>query len=1091
MPNLIHVSDLHVGLDSQEWLWPNLKHLFFDDIRRLEDRNGPADLVIFTGDLTQKSDHDEYKKLSEIFYEIQSKLISSAVKFVTLPGNHDLVRPGNNSFTENAFRNLIRSSNIDDEVFGRDKEFTERINELFESYSKWHKGAIDDGLVVAPTVDGLIPGDASYVLELQDTKIACVTLNSTWMQVSGANYEGQLHISSKQLLAVTENDPVDWLQQFDLRLLATHHPKNWFSTVSTSTFDSHIFPAGRFDAHLFGHMHEHLGVQKSFGGGAQRREIQAASLFGLEKIEGRVERSHGYSYLSYEKERGSLSLFPRTLMRLSDGNEKLVPDHRLHLDESNSYTWNLGSNKDLSASSQPANTINPATEIDGDQYLKKIQYHLNSHAAHAAIRFSERADTIEALVESGIIWHICDWGNGEDEFLHTCLNRFKVSSRNIYRLDLDGYKGRDWLFNSIKSNIGVSFEMLCELVSQRPDSLLIFDNIASEGVSSPGARPLEEDVEDLANILRTYAPNCIIILRGKPNRQIISKSNIALRALDEADVLDYLRAHGSGGIELLHPDTITTIWRVTGGSPSRIDTLLRDLEVTSLDDLLSGDQDTSVAIHEVETPTALVGAVESLRTSEVALHKRAFSLLEALSVLPRGEQLSTLKRFYGPIPLHPSHALELSGRRLAETITLIGTMVGDRQSPAKVLVSPKAVRDHVQKITSDQRRGVLLGLAFEMYFSDEWRSGDIKSSLAAKVSRDPLADPYRIINVTTLLIDEIRLAMTSDDDLRLSQLTAASSSLTQALLDGHHYRFASQFATQLLSELAPINNDRRIDIIRYLNGRALRMIGRHDEARNMFVAIDIESLGGSQKRMMNLNLALIYQYQDNYEEAKKYANKVLKKKGDGIAIQAEQILAEQIEDDRERLTKFRSLEARARKSGASVSANNLSLSIASATKSDEERDRELEKVMESGRSDKDFYNSTRAVIRLMDNEATNTNPRPEHIARLAQAYHHLYNERSESLFDRCHKALWNLFGKSKEVENLFSLFRYSSFTWRLRGDEAKELEYLDTLAKLLPVLAPEQKRMIARELSYYRGRASRTPLADSGKTGAVPSLPAS
>ncbi len=33
--NWLHLSDLHVGMSDQDWLWPTLKHSFYADRRHL------------------------------------------------------------------------------------------------------------------------------------------------------------------------------------------------------------------------------------------------------------------------------------------------------------------------------------------------------------------------------------------------------------------------------------------------------------------------------------------------------------------------------------------------------------------------------------------------------------------------------------------------------------------------------------------------------------------------------------------------------------------------------------------------------------------------------------------------------------------------------------------------------------------------------------------------------------------------------------------------------------------------------------------------------------------------------------------------
>jgi hypothetical protein len=43
----LHITDLHVGMQNHSWLWPELKHLFFDDLERQAERVAKLKVVIF------------------------------------------------------------------------------------------------------------------------------------------------------------------------------------------------------------------------------------------------------------------------------------------------------------------------------------------------------------------------------------------------------------------------------------------------------------------------------------------------------------------------------------------------------------------------------------------------------------------------------------------------------------------------------------------------------------------------------------------------------------------------------------------------------------------------------------------------------------------------------------------------------------------------------------------------------------------------------------------------------------------------------------------------------------------------------------
>lgn len=62
----LHLTDLHVGMGSQKWLWPSVKHAVIADIEKLASKTKGIDLVIFSGDLVQSGKKEEFDKLDEI-----------------------------------------------------------------------------------------------------------------------------------------------------------------------------------------------------------------------------------------------------------------------------------------------------------------------------------------------------------------------------------------------------------------------------------------------------------------------------------------------------------------------------------------------------------------------------------------------------------------------------------------------------------------------------------------------------------------------------------------------------------------------------------------------------------------------------------------------------------------------------------------------------------------------------------------------------------------------------------------------------------------------------------------------------------------
>jgi 3',5'-cyclic AMP phosphodiesterase CpdA len=84
----LHLSDLHVGIADQGWLWPTLKHAFFEDLRKILEKTGKCDLVIFSGDLTQQAKTSEFNSLTAILNEMWSEFDAMGFSpyLITVPG---------------------------------------------------------------------------------------------------------------------------------------------------------------------------------------------------------------------------------------------------------------------------------------------------------------------------------------------------------------------------------------------------------------------------------------------------------------------------------------------------------------------------------------------------------------------------------------------------------------------------------------------------------------------------------------------------------------------------------------------------------------------------------------------------------------------------------------------------------------------------------------------------------------------------------------------------------------------------------------------------------------------------------------------
>jgi DeoR/GlpR family transcriptional regulator of sugar metabolism len=329
----LHLSDLHMGLDDDHQLWPNVRSLFFEDLEFICRHSGQWDLLFFTGDLTNTGDQREFERVTEFFDLLRTKIerFNPMPPVMVVPGNHDLARPGPTSPEVLAFRQWFAIPELRREFWQNpDSPYRKLVAKIFENYTSWwsHSGLRGP----LSCLDGALPGDCFSTFEKDGVKVAIVGLNSAFLQMGKGDYIGRLCLSPRQFHQAGGGDGSKWLDLHDLSILLTHHPTNWMAPDALTDFNGEISPPGRFLIHLFGHMHEAMVRTESIGQGEVRRLWQGNSLFGLRtwgEEDVKLERNHGYSVgrLDIGGDQGLLTIWPRKLRRHVHGHWEFVPDH--------------------------------------------------------------------------------------------------------------------------------------------------------------------------------------------------------------------------------------------------------------------------------------------------------------------------------------------------------------------------------------------------------------------------------------------------------------------------------------------------------------------------------------------------------------------------------------------------------------------------------------------------------------------------------------------------------------------------------------------------------------------------------------------
>src|SRR5262249_51163429 len=139
----LHLTDLHVGMPGQKWLWPNIREEFFRDLEKPHRKAGPWDLVLFTGDFVQQGRPDEFQKLNELLGQLWQHLrcLGSDPFLLAVPGNHDLMRPNPAKAAASALRTGLADDHVQKEFWEKPRsEYRKVVQNAFKNYLSWGSG---------------------------------------------------------------------------------------------------------------------------------------------------------------------------------------------------------------------------------------------------------------------------------------------------------------------------------------------------------------------------------------------------------------------------------------------------------------------------------------------------------------------------------------------------------------------------------------------------------------------------------------------------------------------------------------------------------------------------------------------------------------------------------------------------------------------------------------------------------------------------------------------------------------------------------------------------------------------------------------
>ena len=324
--NILHLTDLHYGLEAQKGQLPGVRSRFLKDLRSLMKgpksvRWGPPDLVLFTGDLVQKGAPEEFRALSALVEELWEAFHEAGGEtplLLAVPGNHDLKRPDPRASIK-VITMLAETNDVDvwdDLLKRRGGEYQAVVDDAFAHYMTWWRGCPHGPHKARSNLtfhEGVLPGDFSATVIKEGASLGILGLNSTFVQLLAGDFNRKLAIHNLQFHAACRGDGERWSARHHACVLLTHQPPGWLAPSYENEFTKHIDSSDRFAAHFCGHLHKSEARNRGIGGGAVRRLKVGSSLFGLEAQPGVRDPIVGYALyrLQLDGDEGSIRAWPR------------------------------------------------------------------------------------------------------------------------------------------------------------------------------------------------------------------------------------------------------------------------------------------------------------------------------------------------------------------------------------------------------------------------------------------------------------------------------------------------------------------------------------------------------------------------------------------------------------------------------------------------------------------------------------------------------------------------------------------------------------------------------------------------------------
>lgn len=1025
----LHLSDLHIGDTLQKTILSRVRNEIKEDIAFIVKKLGRLDFIFFSGDLVQSGSEEEFVKFSEFLDELLHLLekIGFTPKVLFVPGNHDLQRISDtDNPTHQMMKGWMGNKNLREDMFWKDNSsYIQYVNERFFNYSSFiRQFNTKQGVTIE---EGVLPGDYYYQTKIDDISIGFVGLNSSFLQVEGGDYRQKLGIYNTQVYGIFGDRFIDKLKHNDINLLMTHHAPTWFEAGSKDEYEQEIYSPDLFIEHLCGHNHtsQTKNINENYTG--ERRISIAPSLCGLEKIDGGIDRIHGYQAGKFIiNDDGSIvkELYPRLASKRSNGYsiDRDFSYQCTRGEESVRFTLTPGdSSEDLDTRNEQMlleSSANNVTFIH-PSVLKDSSWYQN-------VRTDQQQSAIDLLEKQRYVWIVSHYLLGEEQFISSVLRQKSIDLDSVFVVNCEDVANIDQFDNQIRERFSVSLSKLvmdlCKIV-QRP--VLIFKNIQNDFLQNDLAQ-LWKTILSVAN----FSENLYILVVSNVKPSVCDIKSIELQPLKQEEVNKCVT-------EALPQEKFTAfdyekIYNITNGYPLCIDILCRKLRYLSLDDL--DESDFSLYRNDLPIPKATTEYIDSIRNSSNASERNCYNLLLLMSLLPKGDMFATIRRFNTTSPFKGDELDSLVSKELLTVEHYYIIKNNELIKQPKVLRIPKIYRDYVLSI---ENRDTLRQINFQictLYLGEKWYQYELKLK---RTGMDEYF-PFTHYNVASALKFLLQYAAESDDDGGyVKYLTIAGNYLNKLESDNIYYvaLYVANDLYQFIQTIAVTDDTKKpLSYFKFKLANLERMNGHHDRCVSLFNEVLEENIL-EKSRLQSCRECLAYTFtkRGEVEKAIRFADEMLaneKNKQSSVnAVIAKYIKAVNTSELEEKLRKLRAAYKSAIKfKNAAKISTNIALEISIYCKN-----KETIKMLDAEiKRNTSKYQWMLLLVRkysLYSDSKLQLSLDEKDIRAVKIVYAYAFMQMLESIMSDSHEILWDYYHSRKEFEEIVSFLRYSFFVW--------------------------------------------------------------